>query len=575
MFLVDRLLLTAAVLVLVGVASSKFSTRVGLPVLVLFLAVGLLAGEEGIGGIAFDNYALAHGFGTVALAFILFDGGLRTSRRSFRAVLGPAVGLATLGVVLTALVTGVAASCLLDIPMMHGLLIGSIIASTDAAAVFAVLRGRGVNLRKRLAATLEVESGSNDPMAVFLTVMILEFLTGGLTSGWAVGWFLFAQAVGGVVVGLVVGRAAVYAVNRVNLDAAGLYPILTAAAGMLAYGAAATLGGSGFLAVYLAGIVIGNERIVFKKGILVFHDGAAWLAQIAMFVLLGLLAFPSQLLEVAREGLLVAAVLIFVARPIAVALTLPWFGYSARELLFVSWVGLKGAVPIVLATYPLMFGIEGAPLVFNVVFFTVLVSAVLQGWTMPPIARALGLQVERAPEAPVSLEITSLKDVDGDIVEYTVSPDALAAGRHVRDLRLPDGVVIAMIARGPEIIPPRGSTHLQTGDHVFIVMRPAVRLLVDRVFRRSQEPLVTPAETEFPLRGDTTVLDLREFYDITLPEADEATLHDVLTARLGDEHLDIGARVRLGGIALVVRQIEEGRIEQAGLIINPSPGPGA
>jgi cell volume regulation protein A len=372
---------------------------------------------------------------------------------------------------------------------------------------------------------------------------------------------------------VVVGRLAVYAVNRVNLDAAGLYPILTAAAGMLSYGAAASFGGSGFLAVYLAGIIIGNERIVFQKGILVFHDGAAWLAQIAMFVLLGLLAFPSQLLEVAREGLLVAAVLIFVARPIAVGLLLPWFNFSVRELAFVSWVGLKGAVPIVLATYPLMFGVENAAVIFNVIFFTVLVSAVLQGWTMPPLARILGLQGEPRPEVPVSLEITSLKDVEGDIVEYTVSADSLAAGRHVRDLRLPDGVVIAMIVRQREIIPPRGSTHLYAGDHVFVVLKPAARLLVDRVFRRSREPLVAPPEAEFPLRGDTTVLDLREFYDITLPEAAETTLHDVLVTRLGPAGLVVGARVRLGDIALVVRELDNGRVEQAGLVINPSPEP--
>jgi potassium/hydrogen antiporter len=341
MFLVDRLLLIAAVLILIGIVSSKLSSRIGLPVLVLFLAVGMLAGEEGIGGIEFENYALAHGIGTIALAIILFDGGLRTSLRSFRAVFKPAISLATAGVVITAGVTGAAASWLLGVPLLHGLLVGSIVGSTDAAAVFAVLRGRGVNLRKRLAATLEVESGSNDPMAIFLTVGILEVLTGGMTFGFGMLWFLVLQVTVGIGAGLLVGRAAVYAINRVDLEAAGLYPILTAATGLLAYAAAANIGGSGFLAVYLAGLIIGNRRIVFQRGILHFHDGAAWLAQIAMFVMLGLLAYPSRVVDVAGDGLIVAFVLIFVARPLAVGVLLPWFGFRIREMTFVAWVGTE------------------------------------------------------------------------------------------------------------------------------------------------------------------------------------------------------------------------------------------
>lgn len=573
MFFVDRLLLLAAVLLLVGIASSKFSSRIGLPVLVLFLAVGMFAGDQGIGGISFDNYVLAHGIGTVALAVILFDGGLRTSRRSFRAVFRPAVTLATLGVLITSIVTGLTASFLLDITPLQGLLIGSIAGSTDAAAVFAVLRGRGVNLRKRLSATLEVESGSNDPMAVFLTVAILEILLGEMTFGPRLLGFLVMQLGVGILVGLVVGRGAVYAINRVNLDAAGLYPILTAAAGMLAYGASATLGGSGFLAVYLAGIAIGNERIVFQRGILLFHDGAAWLSQIVMFVLLGLLVFPDQLIEVAREGLIIAAVLIFVARPLAVGLLLPWFGYNAREITFISWVGLKGAVPIVLATYPLMRGVEGAPLLFHAVFFAVLVSAVLQGWTMPPLARWLGLQTEARPQPPVSLEITSLRDVDGDIVEYTVFADSLAAGRHVRDLRLPDGAVVAMIVRSGEIIPPRGSTSVETDDHVFIVLRPGVRVLVDRVFRRRRDPLPIPSMTEFPLRGDTRVSELLEFYGIPLDAEPSATLHELLLTRLGEGNLESGSRLQLAGIDLVVRTVYEGQVELVGLVIHPAAVP--
>ena len=574
MFLVDRLLLVGAFLILLGIASSKFSSRVGLPVLVLFLAVGMLAGEDGIGGIRFDNYPLAHGLGTVALAVILFDGGLRTARRSFRTVFAPAVTLATVGVIVTGAITGFAASVLLDISLLQGLLLGAIVSSTDAAAVFAVLRGRGVNLRKRLAATVEVESGSNDPMALFLTVAILQIMAGELASPASMLWFLLLQGSVGIVVGVIIGRAAVWVINRIDLDAAGLYPILTAAAGLLAYGLAANLGGSGFLAVYLAGIVIGNSRIVFQRGILLFHDGAAWLAQIAMFVLLGLLAFPSQLPAVALDGLIVAVLLIFIARPLAVGVILPWFGYTAREVLFVSWAGLKGAVPIVLATYPLLLGVPGALLLFNIVFFTVFVSAVLQGWTMPLVAGWLGLRTEERPQPAVSLEITSLRDVDADIVEYTVEAGTLAAARPIRDLRLPDGAVVAMLVREREIIPPRGSTHVETGDHVFVVMRGAVRPLVDRVFRRQREPAAIPAEVEFPLRGDTTVAELREFYDVVLEEASAATLHDVLTARLGAD-LEEGARLRLKDIDLVVRSFDGTTIDRVGLVIHAGTGPSA
>lgn len=570
MFLVDQLLLLAAVLILLGIASSKFSARMGLPVLVLFLVVGMVAGEDGIGGISFDNYTLAHGIGTVCLAVILFDGGLRTSRSSFRAAFGPAITLATAGVLVTSVVTGLFAAWLLELTILQGLLIGAIVGSTDAAAVFAVLRGRGVNLRKRLAATLEVESGSNDPMAVFLTVAILEIMLGEMTLGPQLLWFLLLQVTVGIGGGLLLGRAAVFTINRVNLDAAGLYPILTAAAGLLAYSASATLGGSGFLAVYLAGIVIGNQRLVFRRGILVFHDGAAWLAQIAMFVMLGLLVFPSQLAMVARDGLIVALILVFIARPLAVGILLPWFGYTARELLFVSWVGLKGAVPIVLATYPLMLGVEGAGLLFHVVFFTVLVSAILQGWTMPTMARWLGLQTQPRPEAPVSLEITSLRDVEGDIVEYTVAPDTLATDRHIRDLRLPDGAVVAMIVREGEIIPPRGSTLVLTGDHLFLVMRPGLRTLVDRVFRPRVQSRQVPSETEFPLRGDTTVGELNEFYGISLDEEATATLHDVMLRRIGEDRLDVGSQLQLERVDLVVRGMYEGTVDRVGLVIHGS-----
>jgi cell volume regulation protein A len=475
-------LFIGAILILIGIASSKFSARLGLPVLVLFLVVGMLAGSDGIGGIEFSNYQLSNGIGTLALALILFDGGLRTTTTALRGALGPSMTLATAGVLITTLITGAAASWILGIPLLNGLLLGAIIGSTDAAAVFAVMRSKGVRLSERLSSTVEVESASNDPMAVILTVGIIAILQGRMEIGPELLVFFIRQMGIGAVVGLLVARGATYLLNRIHLEAAGLYPILATAAGLLSYGLAAVLGGSGFLAVYLTGIVIGNSRVVFKQGIFHFHDGLAWLAQIAMFVLLGLLSDPSRLAGVAINGLLITGVLIFIARPVAVGLLLAPFRYSLRELLMVSWVGLKGSVPIILGTYPLMAGLPGGRLLFDITFFVVLVSATFQGWSLAPVARWLGLQLPPRPEPPVTLEISSLRHIEGDIVEYTVNPDSRATGQKLRDLDFPESAVVAMIARDQQVIPPRGRTRIEPGDHVFIVLRPEARPLVDRVF---------------------------------------------------------------------------------------------
>jgi potassium/hydrogen antiporter len=569
-FLVDQILLIGGILLLIGIVSSKFATRLGLPVLVLFLAVGMLAGEEGIGGIAFENYPLAHGIGTVALGLILFDGGLRTPLRAFRVAWKPAALLATLGVLVTSVVTGVAASAVLGIPLLEGILLGSIVGSTDAAAVFAILRSKGLNLGERLASTLEIESGSNDPMAIFLTLGLLQILLARMSPGLELAGFFVLQMGVGAVAGLVVGRLAVALINRINLEAAGLYPVLTGVCAMLAYGTAAVLNGSGFLAVYIAGIILGNSRIVFQRGTFVFHDGLAWVGQIVMFVVLGLLSFPSALLQVAGPSLLIATVLILVARPLAVVPLLLPFGFNAREMTFLSWVGLKGAVPIILATYPLMFGLPGGGLLFNVVFFVVLVSAITQGWSLPALARRLGLQEPSVPEAPVALDITSLRDVDADIVEYTLAEDSRAVGHRLNQLALPDGVVVAMIARDQALIPPRGSTQILAADHVFVVLRPETRPLVERIFGR--DPLAhvdLPPMIEFPLMGSTTVEELWEFYGIRLGMPGHLSLDEVLRQRLGDS-LAEGSTVYLGGVSLHVREIADGQVLTVGLAIAPS-----
>jgi potassium/hydrogen antiporter len=568
MFPVDRLILLAAVLLLIGVTSSKFSSRFGVPVLILFLGLGMLAGSEGLAGIAFDDHALAHGIGTIALALILFDGGLSTPFSSLRRAWRPAFSLATTGVLVTALITGGAASWLLGLPLLEGMLLGSIVGSTDAAAMFAMLRGRGLHLPRRLNATLEVESGSNDPMAVFLTVGLIQLLTGGFSSGWELLGFFVLQMGVGAAVGIGVGRGAVHLVNRINLDAAGLYPILAAGCGLLAYGLAAALGGSGFLAVYLAGIVLGNRRVVFQRGILLFHDGTAWLSQIGMFVILGLLSVPSRLLEAAFPGMIIALVLLVVARPAAVLMSLLPFRFPLHEMAFVSWAGLRGAVPIILATYPLLAGVPNAPVVFDVVFFAVVVSVLAQGLTLPWAAHRLGVEVPRGPEPPVMLEITSLKHVDSDIVDYAVGEDSRAAGRQVRALALPEVAVIAMIARGREVIPPRGSTRIRAGDHVFVVLRPHVRSVVDRIFARgsaAQQKL--PELLEFPLQAATTAGDISDFYGVDLGVPRHCTLGALLADRLGTGGMATGSAVDVAGVRLVVRRIEDGRIDQVTLAI--------
>lgn len=482
MFLVDHLILVCSVLLVIGIVSSKVSARIGLPVLVMFLAVGMLAGEDGPGGIEFDNFVVAHAVGTLALGAILFDGGLQTRTSSLRAAWKPSLLLATVGVFVTAAVTGLAAWQILGVSPWVGLLLGSIVASTDAAAVFSVLRSQGVNLRHRLAATLEIESGSNDPMAIFLTIGLLQILTGELTSGWGLASLFLLQIGVGTAVGLAVGWLSVLVLNRINLAAMGLYPVLAGACGLFAFGLAAELGGSGFLAVYLAGIVLGNSRFVFQRGTFLFMDGIAWVGQIAMFVVLGLLSTPSELGVVALPALLISAVLILIARPLAVVPLLLPFRFSPREHVLVSWVGLKGSVPIILATFPMMANLPEGRLLFNVVFFVVLISATLQGWTLPLLASRLGLQDKERPPASVSLELLSLHDVNAEIVEYAVADTSDIAGRTVSQLSLPTGALIALVSRGKNLVAPQGPTRIEAGDHLFVIAPASARRAVDAVF---------------------------------------------------------------------------------------------
>ena len=571
MFVIDQIILLAAILIIFGILSSKLSARLGLPVLVLFLMVGMLAGEDGPGGIVFDNAQIAHALGSLALAVILFDGGLQTPMASIKQVWKPASVLATLGVLVTSAITGVAAAYILDVSLFYGLLIGAIVGSTDAAAVFSLLRNAGIHINPRLKSTLEIESATNDPMAIFLTVGLLEVMVKGLEPGTGL-LMLFIQQMGiGSAVGLAGGWLSVRIINRIHLTTSGLYPVMVAALGLLAFGVAANLGGSGFLAIFIAGVVIGNSRFVFQRSTFLFHDGLAWLGQIIMFVFLGLLINPSSLLDVWLEGLCIAAVLILIARPLSVLPVLKIFGFNAREMTLVSWVGLRGSVPIILAIYPLIYGLPGAELIFSVVFFVVLISATIQGSTLPWVARTLGL-TEPPPVTPAAtLEITALGDVDADIVEYQLGDNSRAAKRRLSQMALPDGTVVAMITRGNEVIPPRGSTLLHAGDHLFIVMKPEAREFVDLVCAGVSEAShqELPA-TELRLKGYTKVEDLQHSYGIELSAEGGVSLDELLRQTLADEAV-LGASKDFSEVTLSVREMVGQRIATVGIAPKASP----
>lgn len=550
MFPIDTNILVVGMLLLFATMSSRVSARLGVPLLVVFVFVGMMAGSEGLGGIVFSDYTLAHSVGTLSLILILFDGGLQTSVQSLRRTAAPAGVLATVGVVVTAASVGLLVSWVFDLPLVYGMLLGSIVGSTDAAAVFAALRTGGLHLRPRLAATLEVESGSNDPMAVLLTVGCLEFIQGKLDDPLHLAKFLVQQISVGLFIGWVVGRIAAYLINRVRLSAAGLYPMMTLGGALLSFGAAAVWGGSGFLAVYVTGIVLGNRRLVFQRGVRLFHDGVAWLGQIMMFVVLGLLSFPSEVHESWDTGLLVAVILVFVARPLAVFACLLPFRYDWREMLFASWAGLKGAVPVVLGIYPLLFNIDDAIDLFHLVFFVVLVSVSIQGWSLGIAARWLGVTVEAPIAPPVTVEVTSLQQIDADIVSYLVEPDARAANVRLDQLGLTQDMVIAMIVRGGDMVVPKGSTTLHAGDHVFVTLRPKARWLLDHVFSPQRSPLIAD-----PISGRSTLKELRATQGISLPGDPSCTLASFLRHEIG-RSLERGDELRLGMLRFLVLDVD-------------------
>jgi cell volume regulation protein A len=464
----ERILIVGALLA-AALAASLVAGRVRLPGLVLFLGVGMLIGSDGLGLIHFENYHLAETIGVIALALILFEGGLTAGWGEIRPVLRPALALALPGTLITAVVTGLAASWLFDFSALEGLLIGSIISSTDGAAVFSLLRGAG--LRRRLERTLEGEAGLNDPIAVLLVLGFIEWIQKpeyGVVDMLG----LFVQQLGlGLVVGLAVGWLATRAFNAVRLSSPGLYPVASLTAAALAFGAADTLGGSGFLATYLAGLALGSADIPAKRTVTAFHEGLAWVAQLTMFLTLGLLVFPSQLDEVAWNGTLIALVVVFVARPVATLLATLGSGFSAAEKGFLGWAGLRGAVPVVLAIFPVIADIPQDETYFNIVFFAVLLSTVLQGSTIDVVARRLGVTTDEPPRLPSLLEVGAVRELGAEVVEHVIRPGDAAAGARLRDLGLPRDALVSLMVRGTEAVLPRGSTRLEPGDRLHVLVR--------------------------------------------------------------------------------------------------------
>jgi cell volume regulation protein A len=456
----EHWMLAAAALVLLAILTSKLAVRTGIPVVVLFLALGMLAGSDGPGNIEFTDFDVARNVGVVALAYILFAGGFGTPWSDVRLAVRPAAVLATIGVVITAALTGAFATWVTDLSWREGLLLGAIVSSTDAAAVFSVLRGRSVGIPRRTRALLEVESGGNDPMAAFLTIEILAWIVHDELELGTLLLHLVGEVAFGLGIGVAGGLGLAWALRRLRLEHDGLYPVLTLAGVALTYAGAAAIGGSGFLAVYVAGLVLGRANVVHRRSLMRFHDAVAWIMQIAMFLVLGLLVFPSDLGEIAWRALAITAVLVLVARPIAVGISLIGNRFPVREQALVSWLGLRGAVPIVLATFPEAEGLSEAQTIFNIVFFVVVTSVLVQGTTLTPIARRLGLQGEAEDHA----------DFDDDALhELVIAAGSRGDGRAVVDLGLPDGVLLVLLARQGEQIVPQGSTVILGGDRLLFV----------------------------------------------------------------------------------------------------------
>ncbi|SMF14540.1 potassium/proton antiporter, CPA1 family [Tistlia consotensis] len=561
---VNAVLLIGAALVLLGIFSSLVATRFGAPLLLVFLVVGMLAGEDGPGGIEFADYQATYLIGSLALSIILFDGGLRTRLSTFRGALAPALLLSTLGVLITAGITGGVAALLIGgLTPLQGLLLGAIVASTDAAAVFFLLRTGGLRLQSRVGSLLEIESGTNDPMAVFLVLMLTELLLAGVdTPGWELLRHLAEQGAIGAALGLAGGFAVVGLLNRVQMPG-GLHPLFVVAVAVAIYAATSLLGGSGLLAVYLAGLVVANRPVRAYPSIVGFHDAATWLCQIVMFIVLGLLVTPGTLLDYVLPGILLALVLILVARPLAVWLCLWPFGFEDKEKLFISWVGLRGAVSIFLAAIPTLTGVAYGEAFFNIAFFVVLVSLLVQGWSLTGVARYLGMALRRTAPSVQRVELDIPGQTEREMVGYPISTDSLILALS----RLPAWARVVLVVREREILSAAEAGPLHPGDYVYILTPPDRVRRLDRLFEESPDVTrrLTAPFGELPLNGEARLAEVAGLYGLTLPDAErELTVAGYFDAHLGAS-AQPGVRLRLGAATLVARSLEAGRVRRAGL----------
>jgi potassium/hydrogen antiporter len=555
-------ILLGALLVLLGILSSLVAMRFGAPLLLVFLIVGMVAGESGPGGVKFDDVRTTYVVGSIALALILFDGGLRTRFATFRSVLAPAVTLATAGVLLTAALTAPVAAFMFDMPWIEALLVGAVVASTDAAAVFFLIHARGLRLRPRVAATLEVESGSNDPFAVLLTMLLVEFLIVGDRSWQHVLAVLAEQAVLGTIIGILGGRAMVFVLNRLAL-AQGLHAPFVATSALVIFGLAAAVHASGFLAVYLAGLVVGNRPTRAHNTVVTFLDAVTWLAQIVMFVLLGLLVWPQRLLGSIWPALAVAVTLMLVARPLAVLVCLAPFRFPWREKAFIAWVGLRGAVGIFLASIPFLVGLPKAYLYFDIAFVVVLASLLIQGWTIAWAAWRLHVALPRHDPLPRRVELDLPGQLAQEIVGYPVSANSPYLKRGL----LPAWARPTLVVRSEKILSPAEAEPVRQGDYVYLLAPPEKAQALDRFFVNMPPPPVPDPRLlgDFFVAGDVTLGALAEIYGLTIAaDAAGMTLADYLGEELKRTPKQ-GDVVPLGPIALVAHRVADGRATSIGL----------